>query len=123
MLVALDQVNALVNPTGYYDAYSRLIWPEAFVGQRELLELVRGERKLARGVVLAATSWQDSRMPRHLWQRQVSRGVATVVRVPPYDQAEMSAILKLVEARQAMHGTPWTPRAAWAGRGGGRALG
>ena len=59
MLVALDQVTALVNPTGYYDAYSRLIWPEAFVGQRELLELVRGERKLARGVLLTTAGFED----------------------------------------------------------------
>jgi len=48
VLLALDQVNALVNPTGYYDAYSRLLWPESFVVQRELLEFVRGDRKLVR---------------------------------------------------------------------------
>ena len=44
-------------------------------------------------------------MPRHLWQRQVSRGVANVVRVPPYNQDEMAAMLKLIEARGAISGT------------------
>ena len=58
-------------------------------------------------MVLGATSWQDSRMPRHLWQRQVSRGVANVVRVPPYNQDEMTAMLKLIEARGAISGTPF----------------
>jgi hypothetical protein len=152
VLLALDQVNALVNPTGYYDAYSRLLWPDAFAVQRDFLDYVSGQRRMVRclrvrararkrlgtgrgdrgralcrsvavvvamggwlmaracgrqtrGMVLGATSWQDTRMPRHLWQRGVARGVASVVRVPPYNHDEMASLLKLIEARRAISRT------------------
>ena len=61
-------------------------------------------RRQAKGMVLGATSWQDSRMPRDLWQRGVARTTASVVRVQPYNAAEMAAVLQLIEARQAISG-------------------
>ena len=57
-------------------------------------------------------------MPRHLWQRQVSRGVANVVRVPPYNQDEMAAMLKLIEARGAISGTRSRGHLAWVCKAG-----